>query len=162
MRFLAKVKAKLIIYLIFVVIEILKMEKKISNYISVAKVFTIATSINDTPYCANCFYVFDEANKFLIFLSDEKTRHISEALLNNRVAGTIDAAITTVAKIQGLQFTGKFINPTEEQQQVFYKTYYNKFPFAKAKSSPIWGIQLNWVKMTDNTLGFGKKLKWER
>jgi len=138
------------------------MEKKIAAYISESKVLTIATSINNIPYCANCFYVFDEVNKFLIFLSDEKTRHISEAIQNNRVAGTIDKEVTTVAKIQGLQFIGEFINPTEEQQQGFYKTYYNKFPFAKAKPSPIWGIQINWIKMTDNTLSFGKKLKWER
>ncbi len=138
------------------------MEKKIENYISESKILTIATSVNDTPYCANCFYVFDEKNKLLIFLSDDKTRHITEALANKNVAGTIDKEVTTVAKIQGLQFTGEFINPDETQQEDFYKIYYDKFPFARAKPSPIWGIQLNWIKMTDNTLGFGKKLKWER
>jgi len=138
------------------------MEKKITNYILESKVVTLATCMNDIPYCANCFYVFDEENKILIFLSDPKTRHITEALANKKVAGTIDREVTTIAKIKGLQFTGQFIEPTEEQQKAFYKIYYHKFPFAKAKPSPVWGIQINWLKMTDNTLGFGKKLKWER
>jgi uncharacterized protein YhbP (UPF0306 family) len=138
------------------------MEKKIVNYISESKVMTLATCINEVPYCANCFYVFDEENKILIFLSSDTTRHVTEALANKNVAGTIDKPVTTVAKIQGLQFTGEFIDPTEEQLEIFYKIYYQKFPFAKAKPSPVWGIKLNWLKMTDNTLGFGKKLKWKR
>lgn len=138
------------------------MEKKIETYLSESKVLTLATSIDNIPYCANCFYAYDAENKILIFLSDDKTRHISEALNNNNVAGTIDKEVTTVAKIKGLQFTGEFINPTKEQQDCFYDIYYDKFPFARAKPSSIWGINLNWIKMTDNTLGFGKKLKWER
>ena len=138
------------------------MEKKITAYIQENKVLTIATSVNDIPYCANCFYVFDEANKTLIFLSDPSTRHIVEALQNNKIGGSIQNGVTTVAKIQGIQFTGDFINPTDEQATHFYNAYYKNFPFAKAKPSPIWGIQLNWIKMTDNTLGFGKKLIWER
>ncbi len=131
------------------------------NYINENKVLTMATSVNDVPYCANCFYVFDEENKTLIFLSDSSTRHISEGVGNNSVAGTINKNVSTVAKIQGIQFTGKFIDPTEEEQKHFYEVYYDKFPFARAKPSPIWGIKLSWIKMTDNTLGFGKKLIWE-
>jgi len=138
------------------------MEKKVINYISESKVITLATCLNNVPYCANCFYVFDDENKILIFLSSNTTRHVSEALVNKKVAGTIDQEVTTVAKIKGLQFTGEFIDPSKEQQQAFYKLYYQKFPFAKAKPSPVWGIKLNWLKMTDNTLGFGTKLKWER
>lgn len=138
------------------------MEKKITDYITEQKVLTIATCKNDEPYCANCFYVFDKEKQQLIFLSDNATRHIEEAITNKNVAGTIDKEVTTVAKIQGLQFTGEFIDPNESQKETFYQLYYDKFPFARAKPSPIWGINLSTIKMTDNTLGFGKKLKWER
>ncbi|PCJ28369.1 MAG: hypothetical protein COA97_01705 [Flavobacteriales bacterium] len=138
------------------------MESKIIDYLQKNKVLTIATSVNNQPYCANCFYVFDEMDKTLIFLSDNKTRHIKEAIQNNEIGGSVQNGVTTVTKIQGIQFTGKFISPTEEQAKGYYKTYYQKFPFAKAKPSLIWAIQLNWVKMTDNTLGFGKKLIWEK
>lgn len=138
------------------------MEKKIVDYIKTNKVLTIATSEKNIPYCANCFYVFDEENSLLIFLSDDATRHISEALSNSNVAGTINQPFSTVAKIKGVQFTGNFINPTDEQAKTFYAQYYDKFSFAKAKPSAIWAIDLLSIKMTDNTLGFGKKLRWER
>lgn len=138
------------------------MDKKIIEYVNKNKVLTIATSVDNQPYCAICFYVFDAENNILIFLSDDVTRHISEALKNNLVAGTITTKVTTVAKIQGVQFTGEFINPEKLQIDDFYSKYYSKFPFAKAKPSPIWGIKLITIKMTDNTLGFGKKLLWER
>ena len=137
------------------------MDEKIKAYINKNKVLTIATSIDNKPYCAICFYVFDEENNVLIFLSDDFTRHISEALKNKQIAGTIITKVTTVAKIQGVQFIGEFINPDKLQADDFYSKYYSKFPFAKAKSSPIWGIKLTSIKMTDNTLGFGKKLLWK-
>lgn len=138
------------------------MDKKILTYIKKNKVLTMATSVSHQPYCAICFYVFDEQLNTLIFLSDITTKHITDALSNKKVAGTITTEVLTVAKIQGIQFTGEFIHPTKEQEIHFYDKYYSKFPFAKAKPSPIWGIQLSSIKMTDNTLGFGKKLLWDR
>lgn len=137
------------------------MEERISKFIEANKVFTLATSDNNEPYCASCFYAFDEENQLLIFSSEEGTKHIKQGIDNNKVSGTINTEITSVAKIKGIQFTGEFINPTEEQQKAFYSIYYEKFPFARAKPAPIWAIQLTWIKMTDNTLGFGKKLEWE-
>jgi uncharacterized protein YhbP (UPF0306 family) len=138
------------------------MDQTIFNYIHLNKVLTIATSVNNKPYCANCYYAYDKTSNTLLFLSDETTRHLKESLINNSVAGTIQNGVTTVAKIQGIQFTGDFLVPTDLEQQLFYAIYYNKFPFAKARPSAIWGIKLNWIKMTDNTLGFGTKLFWER
>ncbi len=81
---------------------------------------------------------------------------------NKNVAGTINTEVTIVAKIKGLQFTGEFIQPNEEEKKLFYESYYEKFPFARAKPLSVWGIKLDSIKMTDNTLGFGKKLKWSR
>lgn len=138
------------------------MDEKILKYIKKNKVFTMATSLDNNPYCAICFYVFDEQSTTLIFLSDITTKHITDTLTNNKVAGTITTEVVTVVKIQGIQFTGEFINPNKTEAANFYEKYYSTFPFAKAKPSPIWGIQLSSIKMTDNTLGFGKKLLWER
>lgn len=138
------------------------MDKKIIKYITSNKVLTIATSVNEKPYCAICFYVFDKARNTLIFLSDDTTKHISDALKNGFVAGTITTEVTSVAKIQGIQFEGVFVNPSKEQADDFYKIYYEKFPFARAKPSPIWGVELSAIKMTDNTLGFGKKTIWSK
>lgn len=137
------------------------MDKKIIKYLKKNNVLTIATSVNNQPYCANCYYVFDELNFQFVFLSDESTRHISEAIENSKTAGTITTDNKSIAKIQGVQFVGEFIIPDEVEQAVFYELYYAKYPFAKAKPSKIWAIKLSFIKMTDNTLGFGKKLLWE-
>lgn len=138
------------------------MDKRILKYIGLNKVFTLATSIDNTPYCANCFYAHDEETDTLIFLSDNSTRHIKEAIENKTVAGTIQNGVTIVSEIKGVQFRGEMIDITEKEQQEFYSIYYKRFPFAKGKPSPIWVVKLNWIKMTDNSLGFGTKLIWER
>ena len=138
------------------------MDTKISEYIAKNKVLTLATCVDNVPYCANCFYAFDQENNHLIFLSDDSTRHIQEALSNKKVAGTINTEVTTIAKIQGVQYTGEFIKPKLVKEKEYYQIYYKKFPFAQAQTSFIWVVKLNTVKMTDNTLGFGEKIKWER
>lgn len=138
------------------------MDKKISEYIISKKVFSIATSVNNIPYSANCYYAFDPTTFSLLFLSDKTTRHIKEAILNNIIAGTISSEAKTVATIKGIQFTGKFIVPTDENKEDFYTIYYKKFPFAKLKPAPIWAVSIEFIKMTDNTLGFGTKLIWEK
>ena len=138
------------------------MKDTILKYIRSNKVFTLATTVNDIPYCANCFYAYAKESKTLIFLSDDATFHIQTAINNKSVAGTIQNGVTEIAKLQGIQFKGTFVVPNEKEQEVFYKQYYAQFPFAKEIPSPIWGVQLNWIKMTDNTLGFGTKQMWER
>lgn len=136
------------------------MDTKIEAFIAQQKVFTMATCKDDLTYCASCFYAYDAVNQLLIFSSENHTNHIQQAIESTSVSGTINKENKTVAKIQGIQFAGEFINPTEEQQKTLYSIYYKRFPFAKAKPAPIWAIQLTWIKMTDNTLGFGTKLEW--
>jgi uncharacterized protein len=138
------------------------MKTEIVNFIKNNTVLTIATSVKELPYCANCFYVFDEKKQVLIFLSDQATNHIQQALQNTTIAGTINNGVTDVEQIQGVQFAGQFIHPSEFQQVEFYQRYYEKYPFAKNMKAPIWGIKLDWIKMTDNTLGFGSKIEWSR
>lgn len=137
------------------------MNKRITDFITQNKVFTMATSHENLPYCASCFYAYDDKKQLLIFSSENHTNHIKQALINNKVSGTINAEVTTIAKIKGIQFKGMFIDPSKEEQESLYSIYYKRFPFAKAKPAPIWAIALTWIKMTDNTLGFGKKLEWE-
>lgn len=137
------------------------MEKKIFKYINSNQVLTFSTSIDNQSYCALCFYVFDEANHTLIFLSDKETRHIKVAMSNSKVSGTITNDEISISKLRGIQFLGEFIVPDKLLTSEFYDKYYKRFPFARMKPSPIWGIKLSYIKMTDNTLGFGKKIIWQ-
>jgi uncharacterized protein len=138
------------------------MEKKIQSFLDAEKNLTFCTSNANEPYCASCFYAFDRDENILIFKSERMTQHIVNALLNDKVAGTITPDIHKTGTIKGIQFTGKFIMFDKDRLDKAQHTYYFKFPFALVIPGELWGIELLSVKMTDNTLGFGRKMVWEK
>ena len=129
---------------------------KIVNFINKHHLLTFATSCDNTPYCASCFFVFDKEAPCFIIATDEKTRHGKEALLNPTVAGTIALETNMVGKIQGIQFSGIFRVATVGEKM----TYFKRFPYALAMNPSLWSIDIGYIKFTDNTLGFGKKLEF--
>jgi len=142
--------------------ENVKPEKRIVDFIKKHHVLTLATKSENELWCANCFYVYDEEENSLIFTSDIDTRHVSEALKNNFVAGSIVLETSVIGKIQGIQFQGKFIKPEKEQLKMVKNKYLLRFPFATLMNTTIWIVELTYIKMTDNRLGFGKKLIWKK
>ncbi len=138
------------------------MDKKISTFLKTNKLFSFCTTTENEPYCASCFYAFADEGDYLVFKSSKETKHITDALLNPNCAGTITPDIDKVATIKGIQFTGTFLQPQDDLLDNLKKVYYKKFPFALTMPGDVWAVQLNKIKMTDNTLGFGKKLHWER
>ena len=44
----------------------------------------------------------------------------------------------------------------------FAENYYLHYPLSAAMDGRLWVIQLNWIKFTDNTRGFGFKQHWNR
>ena len=143
-------------------IESAQIDKKISAFILAQTALTIATSVDNVPYCATCFYAYIEKDNLLIFKSETETKHISDAVSNNQVAGSILVDKTEIGKIKGIQFNGIFLTPKDAQLKDAQKAYYFKYPYAAAMKGDLWAIELISVKFTDNTLGFGKKLKWEK
>ncbi len=139
------------------------MDQKIQLFIKEQKNLTLCTSIDDTPYCANCFYAFLHDNYFLVFKSNRNTMHITNALVNNKVAGTILPDISKIGIIKGIQFTGRLIVLADSEfLEKAKRNYYSQHPFALPMPGELWGVELHSIKMTDNKLGFGKKLLWER
>ena len=56
------------------------------------------------------------------------------------------------------------------QQLIFFQTlkddslkknYFKAFPYALAMNPKLWQIRVDFFKLTDNTLGFGKKIIWQ-
>jgi uncharacterized protein len=139
-----------------------KPEKRIADFIEKHHVLTLATSSENQPWCANCFYAYLEDENMLVFTSDEDTRHVAEVSLNQVVAGSIVLETSVVGKIQGIQFAGIMEKPTGELAKKVNLAYLKRFPFAALMNTSLWVIKLNYIKMTDNRLGFGKKLIWER
>lgn len=138
------------------------MDKRMKSFIKEQRNLTLCTSVNNIPSCANCFYAYMSEGDFLVFKSNKKTKHIANALINYNIAGTIIPDISKIGNIKGIQFTGMLIVPTGDLLDKAKKTYYARHPFALPMAGEIWMTELISVKMTDNTLGFGNKLIWEK
>lgn len=138
-----------------------KPDQLIADFLKAQTVFTLATCEDDQPHCSTCFYAYSEQYNMIVFKSSEKTEHIRQVLLNNLVGGSVLPDKLQTGKIKGVQFKGKMFEPESQCLSDLKKTYYAKYPFALAMGGEVWVIQLSWIKFTDNTLGFGKKIKWE-
>lgn len=64
--------------------------------------------------------------------------------------------------IRGVQYSGRIRRLGGEEHEQAREAYVKRFPVAMKVSAPLWEIQLEELKMTDNTLGFGKKRHWRR
>lgn len=136
--------------------------ESILNFIRTQSIFTLATSAENTPHCAICFYAYSEKLNALIFKSDRQSRHVVEGINNKNVAVAISPSKIEISKIKGAQIEGTFIEPDAEQLKEGRQNYYKTFPFAIAFAGDIWLIELNKIKFVDNTIGFAKKINWER
>lgn len=129
------------------------MQKEFIAFIKSHHVLHLATCFDNIPYIASCFYAYE--NDFYIASSLE-TKHIKQALQNPKVAFSIALQTKEVGKIQGLQATGIIQKTTNKN------VYFKQFPYAKILNPSIWQIQVLYAKLTDNRLGFGKKLIFEK
>ncbi|MFA6922704.1 MAG: pyridoxamine 5'-phosphate oxidase family protein [Bacteroidales bacterium] len=137
-------------------------DKKILNFIKNHHVFTLATSFDNKPYCSTMFYVFLEKEQMFVFTSDNDTKHIEDILKNKNVAGAIALETSVIGKIQGVQFTGTIKKCDGDFFDYAKKIYLKRFPVAVFAKLTLWGIKVDFIKLTDNRLGFGKKLVWEK
>ena len=137
-------------------------EKRIVEFINEHHVLTLATCVENSPWCANCFYIYLEEENCFVFTSDDETKHVQDVLANANVAGSVVLETNTVGKIQGIQFNGFMEKPEKTLAAKAKKAYLKRFPFAILMKTSLWVVQLNHIKMTDNRLGFGKKLIWKK
>ncbi len=137
-----------------------KIDSRIINFIKEHHVLTIATSIKNVPYCANCFYVYLEKENVFIFTSDIDTKHAQDFFKNKNVAGSIVLETKTIGKIQGIQFNGIISKLENEKLKIVRKAYIKRFPYVVLMKTTLWSVNINFLKMTHNKLGFGKKLIW--
>ena len=140
----------------------MNLEKRVADFIKKHHVLTLSTAVENKPYSCNCFYAYNQEDNVLIFTSDYQTKHIQDALKNNYVSGSIVLETSVVGKIRGVQFNGFIFEAKENDLKKYKKFYLKRFPFAVLSSTAIWYVELTFVKMTDNRLGFGKKIIWHK
>lgn len=137
----------------------MEIDKRFEKFIAKHHVLTLATATTaGAPYCCNAFFAYDKHSAAFIFTSDNSTHHAQMMIANSRVAASIVLETRIVGKIQGLQITGNIEPATDEDKKLYIK----RFPYTAVADLTLWRLQADMMKLTDNTLGFGKKLIWHR
>ena len=137
------------------------MDKKIVEFIQEHYLLTLATSNNNSPYCCNVYYVYDKKQNTLIFSSEKTTKHVQDFLKNDNVAGAISKETKLVEDIKGVQILGVISELVGSELVNAKKMYIKAFPYSKNMSLNLWKMKICFIKMTNNQLGFGKKLFWQ-
>ncbi|PPI87939.1 hypothetical protein CRV12_01840 [Candidatus Pantoea edessiphila] len=117
---------------------------------------------NDNLWCANCFYKFNEKNMSLWLMTKLDTKHGLYISQNSNVSGTINNHEKNIFLIKGIQYKGfiSILSGMTKKKALF--DYYKRYPISRIFNSPIWSIRLDEIKMTDNTISFGRKILWYR
>lgn len=131
---------------------------KIETFINKHHLLTLAT-VHQRLWCCSMFYAYNPKEDAFIVASDPQSEHMGNVAINSTVAGTVALETKMVGKIQGIQFSGVMDTVDTDADK---ELYFHRFPYARVMKPTLWKICLNEVKMTDNTLGFGKKLIWKR
>ncbi len=136
-------------------------QNNIKIFLNSNKISTVCfVDNNANPYCINCFYVFDEINNCLIFKSSLGTTHHEFIKPSEYVSGTILPNNIDTLNIKGLQFTAKLMSRNEVDDLKISFKYLKKYPMSMAITGYIWAAKLEFIKLTDNSLGFGNKATW--
>jgi uncharacterized protein len=138
-------------------------DDRMISFITTHHVMTLATvSSGGEPWCCSCFYAYDPVRNLFIFTSDETTRHGAEMTLSPRVAAAIALETRVTGRIRGIQITGTAKRVIETDHSWASGLYLTQFPIASLIKTMLWVLDPEHIKMTDNRLGFGKKLVWNR
>ena len=147
---------------------------RVREFLAQHNTMTLATANADgTVQAAAVFYAADEAFN-LIFLSSPKSRHSINLASQPRVAATIQADNQAWQTIQGLQIEGTaqgVEGPAELAQAV--RVYAGRFEFLRSllggdvggpavlrgplARSHFYVLRPAWIRLIDNTQGFGHK-----
>jgi uncharacterized protein len=136
--------------------------ERILKFINEHHILTLAVSTPHGPWCATCFYVYLEKENLFVFTSDDDTRHIREIRQSGDYysSGAIALETRMVGKIRGIQFSGLMRELAGKDLTAARKAYVREFPVAYLATLHLWGLEPDLIKLTDNRLGFGKKLIW--
>ncbi|WP_086247056.1 hypothetical protein [Campylobacter vicugnae] len=131
------------------------MDEKIVKFIKSQHILTLGVNGENGAYLCSCFYVFIEPNLIIVAFGDE-SYHAKVVQDDNRVFINIALQTKILGKIQGLQASAII---SKSQALEHKDAYISRFAYARLMRLNIYTIRLKWLKFTDNTLGFGKKIE---
>lgn len=125
-------------------------------------VLSLAVSFGEKSWSANCFYLFDPAQKWLVITTEDRTLHAQIMQQNPQVSGTIAYSTLNIAAIEGVQFLGRIAKISADLTPCYQQKFFEKFQSARVFQTPMWAIELDLVKYTANQPQFGTKQIWQR
>ena len=114
------------------------------------------------PYCFTCFYAFNSEKGLLYFKSSAASHHSILLKINPCIAGTVLPDKLSLVLVKGVQLDGVVLDKKHPFSELSSPIYYKKHPLAFAITGEIYTIQVSHIKMTDSSMGFGKKITWNR
>jgi uncharacterized protein YhbP (UPF0306 family) len=133
------------------------------DFVKAHHVMTLSTCFNDEPYCCSLFYAYMEKEGCFVFSSESSAKHVQDISHNIYVGANIALETEIVGKIQGLQLQGLVYRPQDDKiAQAVRRAYMRRFPYAMLLHTTLWMLEPTWAKLTDNRLGFGKKITWQK
>jgi uncharacterized protein YhbP (UPF0306 family)/ADP-ribose pyrophosphatase YjhB (NUDIX family) len=141
---------------------------RVKQFLATHTTLTLATLAADGhPQAAPLFYAeMDDLS--LIFVSEQKVRHSQNVARDNRVAVTIYADGQQWQTIRGLQLEGTCTAVSGEAAEAARAAYLTKYPFIAAdpllagmlQRITFYKISPTWLRLIDNSQGFGHKEEW--
>lgn len=114
------------------------------------------------PYCFSCYYAFNGSDGLLYFKSSAGSRHTTMLKNNLMIAGTVLPDKLNTLLVKGIQFEGSVMSAKHPLALRASIHYHKRFPLALAVHGETMTIMISNIKMTDSTMGFGKKISWCR
>ncbi len=135
----------------------------IHHFISNQTVASICCTNNvGELHCFCCYYAFDANTGMLYFKTGEQNQHMLWMQQYPQIAGTILPDKLNKLQVKGIQLNGVLLPVGDEAAKNASKRYHLKYPFSLALPGTVQTIRIDQLKMTDNSLGFGGRLVWER
>ena len=151
--------------------------ERVKAFLDAHSTMTLATiGTGGEPQAAAVFYAADERLN-LYFLSSPTSRHSQNLVSNARAAATVHADGQAWQAIRGLQIEGS-VKQVEGARMLAQaaRTYAGRFDFVRGllddgddgpvvlrgpvASSRFYVLRPAWIRLIDNTLGFGHKKEW--
>ncbi len=114
------------------------------------------------PWCFSCFYAFNEDEGLLYYKSAADSQHSLLLKKNPIIAGTVLPDKLNKLVVKGIQFQGVLLDVLHPKAARASFFYHKKHPMALAIPGDMWTVKIEYIKMTDSTMGFGKKIIWNR
>ena len=122
---------------------------------------TIATANNGNPAAAAVFYVPINEGRRLLFVSSEKSEHITNLKNNINCAVTIQEDGQDWNIIRGIQIKGEIRESDDKNWEKYFDKYdyiNNDETLSKALAKvKLYELRIKWLRMIDNSKGFGNR-----